>query len=379
MTAKRLVAIASYDPNDVTKWSGIPYFIYKALTDNAGNTEVIYVRGLMPLFVFAARAVNRLFRQLGIKLECRFSTAYAMLVGVYLTARLRFMGPGTLLFIAGSDELAYLRTNRRVIYISDATFRVIAPLYSNFRALPKWLQEQGDRNEARSLSRADFIIYPSNWAADSARRDYGVPDNRIYVLPFGPNIPEQLIHYAPKAIDPEQEINILFIGVDWVRKNGDLVLVVCQLLKASGLKVRLVIAGDIPERVREFEFVNALGPLRKSVDHDLSALCDAFRDAHFFLLPTVADAFGVVFVEAQAYGVPQLAFDVGGVGSAVIHDKTGLLLPVDAPAEQFAQEILRCVNDSKLYAKLSRGSREHYLQHANWRNWSRLILELANR
>jgi glycosyltransferase involved in cell wall biosynthesis len=378
MTGKRIIAITSYDPSDVTKWSGTPYFIYKALTDNASNTEVIYVRGLLRLFVFAARATNRLLRQLGMKLECRFSTAYAMLVGAYLTARLGVMGPGTLLFIAGSDELAYLRTNRRVIYISDATFRASATLNPHFCALPKWLKVQGDRNEARSLSRANFIIYPSRWASESAERDYGVASERIFVRPFGPNIPDRLVRYSVKAVDPADDINLLYIGTDWALKNGDLAVEVCKLLAAGGLKVRLTLVGQIPDYARRFPFVRALGFLRKSVAHELSLICDAFREAHFLILPTLADATPVVFSEAQAFGVPPISYEVGGVGGAITHGETGLLLPPGAPAEQFAKEIRRCVDDPKLYETLSRGSREHYLQRANWNNWARLILKLAN-
>ena len=379
MTTKRIIVVTPDDPNDVSGWSGTPYSIYRALVDNPGDTEITYVRGALRFLSLGARAANKLLRKLGITFDCRFSTAYSMLVGTCLTAHLKFVGQGTLLFIAGSEELAYLRTERPVIYISDGTFRVVAASYPNFRAFPKWLQVQGDRNEARSLSRADFIIYPSRWARDSATDDYGIPGDRIFVLPFGPNIPDHSIKYSPKTIGAAGDIDLLFISADWGRKNGDLVLEICRFLMDRGAKVRLTIIGDIPGHATRLPFVRSLGFLRKSVARDLAVLCDAFREAHFLVLPTLADATPIVFSEAQAFGLPPISYDVGGVGGAISHGRTGLLLPRGAPPQRFAEEILKYSNDTKLYEELSRGTRKHYLQEANWGNWSRLIVELANR
>jgi hypothetical protein len=66
-------------------------------------------------------------------------------------------------------------------------------------------------------------------------------------------------------------------------------------------------------------------------------MCDAFREAHFLVLPTLADATPIVFSEAQAFGLPPISYDVGGVGGAISHGRTGLLLPPGAPAELFAE------------------------------------------
>jgi glycosyltransferase involved in cell wall biosynthesis len=275
MTTKRIIVITADDPNDVSRWSGTLSSIYGALVGNADATEITYVRGALQFFSLGARATNKLLRKLGLTFDCRFSTAYSMLVGTYLTARLKFYGEGTLLFIAGSEELAYLKTKRRVLYISDGTFRVVSASYPNFRAFPKWLQAQGDRNEARSLSRADFIIYPSTWARNSAKHDYGVSCDRIFVLPFGPNISDHSITYSPKTINVDGDIELLFISADWGRKNGDLVLEICQLLIERGTKVRLTIIGDTPDHATHLPFVRALGFLRKNAaaDHCSDVRC----------------------------------------------------------------------------------------------------------
>jgi glycosyltransferase involved in cell wall biosynthesis len=120
-----------------------------------------------------------------------------------------------------------------------------------------------------------------------------------------------------------------------------------------------------------------MGFLRKSDPEQLKQICEAYRKSHFLVLPTKADTFGIVFCEAQAFGVLPVTYDVGGTGSAVVNGETGLLLPLDAEAKRFAEEILRYINNPELYHDLSERCRNHYLDRANWRTWSKLILELA--
>jgi glycosyltransferase involved in cell wall biosynthesis len=135
--------------------------------------------------------------------------------------------------------------------------------------------------------------------------------------------------------------------------------------------------GQIPEHARHINFVDYRGFLRKSDPAQLVELCKAYRESHFLLVPTEAEAFGIVFSEAQAFGVPPVAHDVGGTGSAIVADDTGLLLSLGAPPEIFAEKIRRYVTDPKLYDELSQRCREQYLQRANWRRWSALIFQLS--
>jgi glycosyltransferase involved in cell wall biosynthesis len=379
VSAKRIIFITAYNPRDVSKWSGTPSSIFQALTDNSQDVEIKPLRGGLGILNLAARILNKALYYLGIELDCRFSTAYAMLAGAYLTIRLLFVGRGAVLGIAASNLLPYVMTTRDIIYVSDGTFRLICELYPAFKKFPKWLQAQGDGNEARTLSISRFIIYPSEWARNSAQTDYKVPNDRIFQLPFGPNIPDRIIsgHFRRKVIARYSEITLLFVSADWKRKNGDMVIDICRVLISAGAKVRAILIGDTPEYVRELDFVEDRGFLRKSDPMQLARLCEAYSEAHFLLLPTIADASPIVFSEAQAFGVPPITFDVGGAASSVVHRETGLLLPLGAPAERFAEEILRYVENPSLYDELSERCHSWYVRKANWSKWSILILNLA--
>ena len=61
------------------------------------------------------------------------------------------------------------------------------------------------------------------------------------------------------------------------------------------------------------------------------------RDSDLFLWPAIDEAFGMVFIEAQACGLPVVAGDAGGVGAVVAAGRTGVLVPVgDAAAYSVA-------------------------------------------
>lgn len=382
MTDKSILFISPYDPEDVSKWSGTIYFLFQALKENAEDVPVLNVRGRFAAVLdFAARALNRIVQACGISFDCRFSTAYALISGAYFTIKLFFAKGDTIVAVAASNYMPYVFTRKPIIYISDGTFRSVCELYPAFRALPGWSRRQGERNEARSLSRARFAIYSSDWALESAQRHYGVRREQLFSLPFGPNIQPRLIeeYYDPKIIRSQDEIRILFVSADWQRKNGELVVEICQSLIAVGAKVRLITIGDTPAHADRLGFVDNRGFLHKSDRSELLEICEAYQQAHFFVLPTKADTFGVVFSEAQAFGVPSVTYDVGGTSAAVVHGKTGILLPVGSEAAAFSKCILRYIENPDLYHELSSCCRERYRTEANWQSWSALILALAER
>jgi glycosyltransferase involved in cell wall biosynthesis len=375
----RLILITAYDPHDSTKWSGTLHSIYQALEDQKGSWNFKCARGALGFFDLGARAINKALKWFAFNIDCRFSTAYALLVGAYVTIRFLLIKDCTFVTITSSNEMAYFMTRQPIIYISDATFRLICDLYPDFRAFPRWMRDQGDRNEARSLSKARFVIYPSRWASESARTHYGVPPEHIFEIPFGPNIPDNIIsqYYVSKTMKAEEEIRFIFVSADWERKGGDIAIDICQLLIDKGHNVRLITVGSTPDHAKKRNFVDDRGFLSKSDPHQLAKICQAYREAHFLLLPSIADASPIVFSEAQAFGVPSIAYDVGGVGSAVLQDRTGLLLPLGASAEMFAKEITRYLRDPSGYAELSQNCRNRYLTQSNWHRWAKLIFQLA--
>jgi glycosyltransferase involved in cell wall biosynthesis len=102
-------------------------------------------------------------------------------------------------------------------------------------------------------------------------------------------------------------------------------------------------------------------------------LSQLFLEANFFLFPTLAEAYGIVLCEASAHGLPSLARDTGGVGAAVTDGENGYLLPPDATGRQYANKILKIVQDGSNYERLVLSSRMAYEERLNWDAWGRAV------
>ena len=113
--------------------------------------------------------------------------------------------------------------------------------------------------------------------------------------------------------------------------------------------------------------------LDKAKKEHLNKLCQILSEAHFLVLPTVFDAYGIVFCEASAYGVPSIAANVGGVSQPVREGKNGFLLPPDATAQDYAEKIKTVFSDRENYIKLRASSRREFETRLNWNVWGERV------
>jgi glycosyltransferase involved in cell wall biosynthesis len=84
-----------------------------------------------------------------------------------------------------------------------------------------------------------------------------------------------------------------------------------------------------------------------------------YAESDFFLMPTRAEAQGIVFNESAAYGLPVVSTDVGGV-STVVRPDWGYLLPPDAGPEGYAAWIRETFLDRAKYHALAARARQEY-------------------
>lgn len=369
------VFLSPADPRRVRSWSGTLHFMLSAISRPDTNVQVV-TGGIVE---FAARLLNKLISLTGRKYDIRFCTLYARLVGAIITARLRHRNNRFIIAAAASNYVAFLRTEQPIIYVSDSTFYSNMTWLSDFQDFPPWLRRQGDLLEQRSLQRAARVVYPSEWAKDQAIEYYGVSDTAIEVLPFGPNIPTTLIkRFArSKQVEIKTNINILYVGMDWQRKGGALVLEIGSKLRARSLRCRIFLVGRIPKHIVTDEGVSVIGFLDKNRPEHLARLCELYAEAHFFVLPTEFDPFGVVFSEAQAFGCPSLTYASGGTATAVLDGETGYAMPTGATADDFAEKIAQLVRDPARYETMSRDCRQRFRQSASWDAWAESVLRIA--
>src|SRR5258708_12920013 len=127
MSARRIIFVSPYDPRGSRKWSGTIYSLYQALI--ASDASVIYLSG--GLLDLGARVVNKLCER-WFKLDCRFSTAYAVLGGGYFTVRLALAGDAVIVAVAASNYLPYVAPPTPHISISAPTSSTLQNPYPSF-------------------------------------------------------------------------------------------------------------------------------------------------------------------------------------------------------------------------------------------------------
>ena len=91
-----------------------------------------------------------------------------------------------------------------------------------------------------------------------------------------------------------------------------------------------------------------------------SELLPFYRDADIFVLPSTTEAFGVVFLEAMASGLPVIGTDVGGIPEIIRDGQNGLLVPPNQP-DLLANAIIELLSNRDLYLRMQKMGAETVL------------------
>lgn len=274
---------------------------------------------------------------------------------------------------AASSEIAFLNTKIPIIYCSDSSFGQMNEYYDTYSNLFNFSIKESNRVEQKAIENASFITYPSDWAKKYVEAHY-TSNAKIKVIPFGANIDEKYIDFEPKQISKQERVNILFLGVDWYRKGGELVYETFLKLLASGYDIHLTVCGCIPpvkhDKMKVIPFLN------KNKETDLKELAAIFKNSHFLFLPSKAECFGIVFCEASAYGVPSISRNTGGISNAIVSGLSGFCLEPNATSEKYFELLQNYIEHPELYRELSNSSRKAYIEKLNWNVWAKDLLNL---
>lgn len=123
-------------------------------------------------------------------------------------------------------------------------------------------------------------------------------------------------------------------------------------------------------------FVHFPGCLPDAEVAALYQMCDVFALPTGEEGPGQVEGFGLVFVEAGAYGKPVVAGRSGGVAEAVLDGETGLLTPPGDP-DALARGVIRLLQDRALAQRLGAAGRARYETELNWPAFARRVLEAA--
>jgi glycosyltransferase involved in cell wall biosynthesis len=232
------------------------------------------------------------------------------------------------------------------------------------------LEEQGQLRERakRALYRKVYgqavgLVGWSNWVKQSFVEDYGFPEKNVAVIPPGVDVDEFV------AGDRTHELpRILFVGGDFERKGGQLLLEVFRQ-RLRGRAELILVTRDAVEEEPGI-----------TVHHDVRAnspeLRELYATSDVFVLPTLADAFSLVLMEALAASMPVVATRVGGIPDIVLEGKTGYLLDAgDSAALGDAIETL--ITDGNQRRRMGEHGRADALRRFDARENARRLFEFV--
>jgi glycosyltransferase involved in cell wall biosynthesis len=215
-----------------------------------------------------------------------------------------------------------------------------------------------DTGKARSLRRGIRVLLRVGL---NRRRAIGLvqnPDDREMLLEIGVK-PEHIALIPGSGIDadqlrpmpePDGPVTVAYVGRMLDDKGVRTLMAAHRMLRSSNIACALLLAGTPdPANPASVSQIEVAGWGREPGVTWLGQVADiamVWRRAHIAVLPSRREGLPKSLLEAAACGRPLIATDVPGCREIVIHDKTGLLVPVDDP-QALAAAILRLVRSSQ--------------------------------
>lgn len=239
---------------------------------------------------------------------------------------------------------------------------------------------------------AEKILVPSPSVAAVARERCQIPDEKLVVIPNALDPIDWAIEHPPPLARPWRAhtnppaalaeparaagvspvlaqqaeaappVDLLFLGrLDPVKRIPDLI----AALRLLPRHYHLHICGQGPELSHLHQLRNDNPTLNICFHAHAYTPQQALAQADALILPSQAEGFGLVLIEAMAARVPVIASDAPGIRDVVQHERTGLLYPTGDP-RLLARAIRRVIDDPTLAHNLTAAAQAHVADAYSW-------------
>jgi glycosyltransferase involved in cell wall biosynthesis len=213
--------------------------------------------------------------------------------------------------------------------------------------------EQWNALEHEAYHRAALVLTRSDHARQSLLDEYAMDPARVITVGGGVNFDP-----LPAAAPLEPAPRVLFIGKDFERKGGDLLLEAFRRARARVPNAELLV-------VTAQEDVAGPGVRRIAPTYDRAAISDLYRSSSVFAMPSRCETWGDVFLEAMAYGLPCVATTADAMPEIVQHGVTGLLsAPGDVDA--LATSLTTLLSNEGLRQQMGAMGRARVAERFTW-------------
>ena len=214
--------------------------------------------------------------------------------------------------------------------------------------------------ESKTFQYATAIFTFSDYGRNSIIKDYGIDARKVFTVGAGPNL-NRLPVIPKKQFDGK---TILFIGRDIKRKGGHVLLEAFRTVKRRIPDARLVMVCSELEAYAQGRNLKDLGIIIYKCASKQLLGC-LYRRASVFVMPSLYEPFGIVFLEAMAYKLPCIGANKCAMPEIISHGKSGFLVrPNDAHG--LAQKIIYLLQHKEIARAMGEAGRAKVEQYYRW-------------
>jgi alpha-maltose-1-phosphate synthase len=352
------------DPYDSRTWSGSALGLLHALKQVDALDHAIGLQ--LPLWKDAALKVSnfspsRQVWRLKFYLDSAYRTALtesAAKMNAVLESRSPFLQIGAMYSLPRA-------TRHRVSCFSYHDGNIVEAVKSGygFDGIRAMRIDEAIRYERDVAQEMTSIFTCSEYLRRSFIQDFGLPENRVFNVGAGVNIDD--IPPCPYGKNYEKK-NILFVGVDFVRKGGNELLTAFRTVHQIFPDASLHIVGPHQKPYQgEQPGVAFHGHLRKQAPAQKDALYSLYNDASLFVLPSNYEPFGIAPLEAMLFQVPCIVTDGWAMREFVTPGVNGALVQKGS-VENLIGALLAMLKSPEQLERMGKSGREMVLNQYVW-------------
>jgi len=216
------------------------------------------------------------------------------------------------------------------------------------------------------------VIVNSNYMKNEVQRLFGLPYDKINVIPNGVNL--QLFSNVNIDYDFRRQ---------YAMDNEKIILYVGRLVYEEGIQNLIAAMPKILERYHDSKLIicgrgGMIDELREQVKYlgienkvYFAGYCDSkkmqkmYKCADVAVFPSTYEPFGIVAIESMLSGTPTIVSDVGGLNEIIEHGVTGMK-SYAGNANSVADSVLALLFDPKLCFNISQNAIKKVKENYNW-------------
>lgn len=278
---------------------------------------------------------------------------------------LRRVPPGTaVIYVFLTPEYDLSLPIRRFRYMGMSTLDAVRFGAFGHQDMSDAEVQQKWQRQKESLEQSDGVVVQASYTAEAIARDFDYPREKITATGLGPALPSPGRSAVSFDTSRYEAGRILFVGRDWKRKGGDLLVEAFRMVQAEIPRATLTIVGPSAPPT-EGEGIRFIGPLNKAKLSQRRRLEQLFLNSSVFCMPSESEPWGLVYVEAAQAGMPIVGFHEWSLPDIVEHKVSGWLA-TERSAEALAEGLVSVLRDPQAMSQMGQAAYDRVREVLDW-------------